>query len=243
MSQCSRCGKKGFFLKVNSIGICESCEQEEKNTEQKIRANANLDVQALHSTVISMQDMVNSLVEIHESGSYSKENVEAAIQMLNISVEKLKEALDAVKNAPVNEVQEEIDISKCIIQSFNGKIAKIMSNPAAGDNALSYRRHYHVAGTSFRNEDGTARQGILRRIKFAVPEYVCPVVTVKQYSYQGEPAVAVYANEIQIGNIAKEDIATILSNTDELIDSNIVVFGGDSPDKNCGAEIILTYKK
>lgn len=248
MAQCNRCGKKGFFLKVNFDGICESCEleikKEKEDMELAARKNANEAVQSLYAKVSIMQEDVNVLVESHESGDYSAENISAALKMLQLSVAEVSKLLNSVKSDPINKLKDQIAESEKIILSYESKIIKIVMNKKdTGNINKSYRRHYKVVGTSFQNKDGTNRQGILRRIKFDVPEYVCPEVTVKSYEYEGEPAFAVYANDKQIGNISREDIPSLLENTDELIDANIVVFGGETPDKNCGAEIILTYKK
>ena len=56
---------------------------------------------------------------------------------------------------------------------------------------------FKVAGVSFSNEDGTERQDIIRKVKDGGPARL----TLKQYTYNGHPAVGVYVNDQQIGNV------------------------------------------
>lgn len=243
MAQCVKCGKKSFFLKVNAKGICEKCEQAERNAEMSTRQAANVIVQYMLRTAESIQENVTSIVDAHENGEYSKENVELAIQMLQIATDEVKKSVEAVKSAPADQLKEMVEASNKIVLDFDSKVHRILLKSLDNNPLFTYRRHYKVVGTSFHNDDGTARQGILRRIKYAVPEYVCPTIAVKQFEYGGEPAFAVCANDIRIGSIAKDDVAGLLEIADDIVDANIKVFGGDDFDKNCGAEVILTFKK
>ena len=79
---------------------------------------------------------------------------------------------------------------------------------ATNSGSVSFR----VAGVTFKNEDGTSRQSILRHIKFEDSPYadgIDPIdlnVTIEETEYNGEQAFAVFANGYQIGFVPKGSI-------------------------------------
>lgn len=85
-----------------------------------------------------------------------------------------------------------------------------------------------VSGVTFKNEKGTSRQTILRKIKFndkPFDEYI--ELELRQYEYDGSPAYGVYANNLQIGNIPADKVSFISDNWKRLDGiSAIDVYGG-----------------
>lgn len=114
-----------------------------------------------------------------------------------------------------------------------------------GKNIEVYRRHHHLVGVSFKNDDGSSRQKMLKKIakenEKDDPEWF-PNITIEQYDYQGSPAIGVYADDYQIGNISKDEVDDVLKNHDTIRSIDINVFGGDSG-KSYGAEIVIIYNK
>ncbi len=66
---------------------------------------------------------------------------------------------------------------------------------------------FKVAGVSFVNEDGTKRQSVIRKIKFKDKPFDTVDITFERYEYEGNLAISVLANGIQIGNVPKEKLA------------------------------------
>ena len=76
---------------------------------------------------------------------------------------------------------------------------------------------YRVKGTTFKNEDGTRRQTLLRKIKFQDAPFARSVdVSLAEYEYEGEPALGVYVNDLQVGNIPKEDVPFLIDNWERI---------------------------
>lgn len=102
------------------------------------------------------------------------------------------------------------------------------------------RRIYRVVGVTFDNDDGPARnrQEILREI--AAEEPHPRAFTLEVYDFEGEPAVGVFYNGEQVGNIAKKDLPGVLPLMDRYAGlSDFAVTGGDK----CGLEIAVYFKK
>lgn len=106
-----------------------------------------------------------------------------------------------------------------------------------------------VAGVTFKNQKGPARQSILRKIRFndePFDEYV--ELSIRQYEYDGKPAYGVYANNMQIGNIPADYVPFIYENI-ERIESicGIDVYGGGRNEAgyaiSYGCKITLRFLK
>lgn len=251
MAQCKSCGKKVSFFNITQEGYCKACQQERVRAANQAvadaRENAINRVRALLAIANEDHAAATYIVNGYEDGGrFSKENARNATELITASSKVVEQAANSAKQSPVENIPAELDEAERWFHTFSQKISAIKSKEMRDGVEHYYRRHYHVVGTSFDNDDGTSRQGVLRRIKFGVKygvyDYVCPEITLNQYEYQEEPAVSVLANGVQIGHISKEDVSAFLKNKGELFDAAIDVFGG-KPDENCGAEIILTYKK
>jgi len=65
---------------------------------------------------------------------------------------------------------------------------------------------YRVVGTSFDNDDGTSRQDILWDLDHKMSPFRDEVVIrLEKYKFGDEDAIAVFANDLQIGHISRED--------------------------------------
>lgn len=109
---------------------------------------------------------------------------------------------------------------------------------------------FHVAGTSFNNDDGTQRQVILRHIKFKDAPYVTDPehlnLQIVGYEYEGEPAYKCLVNGYQIGNVPANkvaDVAEALKHDDVTISDFDVIGGGmrNGERMSYGASMALRY--
>lgn len=95
-----------------------------------------------------------------------------------------------------------------------------------------------VAGVTFKT-GRKSRQTILREIYFKDPPFEKkPEVTLEKYKFEDEDAVGVYANGIQVGNIAKKDLPWVFKYWEHnLVVEKFKVYGGG--DRNWGMELSL----
>lgn len=73
------------------------------------------------------------------------------------------------------------------------------------------RINFSVAGVTYKNDDGTSRQSILRDF-YDKRGYSKRDIELKPYKFENEDAIAVYAKGQMIGNVPREHIQEILSN-------------------------------
>lgn len=239
MAQCSKCMKKGLFLKVNSEGLCEACAKEKQDKELVIRKNANITAQETLAVVTSMQNTAETILSLQESGAVSKAVARYAMNLLNAAVDAAKTSIAAVRTGSVETVQDIADAAKSQVGALKEDLLKLLS-PLESDRI--YARHYSVVGVTFKNDDGMSRQTFLQLIAMGAEPFEKVNAGIKQYTYQGSPAIGVYANDVQIGNISKDDVSEILDNGDTQLAFDLEVYGGKNG-KSYGAEIILTYRK
>lgn len=103
---------------------------------------------------------------------------------------------------------------------------------------------FKVAGVTFNNGRKT-RQAILRKIKWGDEPFNGKVrYTLKEYEFEGSPAVGVYANGEQIGNVPKDGLTFVLSCIDCISNVSAKIYGGGQSEIgeniNYGAEITIT---
>lgn len=81
--------------------------------------------------------------------------------------------------------------------------------------AYDYSKLFVVVGVTFKN-GRRHRQTILRQIRFHdAPYSKTPEITLNRYLYENEDAVAVYANDEQIGNISRLDLPFLMEHWNE----------------------------
>lgn len=106
---------------------------------------------------------------------------------------------------------------------------------------------FRVAGVTFSNGHKT-RQTILRKIKWGDEPFDFVEWTIEKYDYNGEPAIGVYANGEQVGNVPKEQLAFVLDNWDRIRSVyHTDIYGGGTDDNgqplNFGCEVTLCLNK
>lgn len=71
---------------------------------------------------------------------------------------------------------------------------------------IECRNNYHLAGVTFKNEDGTRRQDIIKNMKNG------DKVTFERYTYEGQDALRVLNEKKQcIGNIKASEVPYVLN--------------------------------
>lgn len=115
----------------------------------------------------------------------------------------------------------------------------------ATDASPYVRRAYKLTGVTFKNEDGSSRQSVLRKLKFNDPPFdEGAELELSRYEWESKPALAVLANGLQIGNIPANDVDFLIENWGRIIGfTNCHVYGGgrgeDGEQKSFGVEVVL----
>ena len=105
---------------------------------------------------------------------------------------------------------------------------------------------FKVVGVTFKNVGGTSRQTILRKIKYEQKPFDELVFfSLKVYDFEGRPAIGVYADDTQIGNVPRDEIDNILALKDKIISVRVDIIGGqmdeDGNQLNFGAVATIYY--
>ena len=126
------------------------------------------------------------------------------------------------------------------------KAGKKAKKEKKSDSAAYSYISFRVAGTSFAT-DGVSRQDELRKMKDGLPPYGQEAdVSLKVYTYEGEPAVGCYVNGFQIGNVPRDLVQQVieaLKHRDVAV-SEFSVTGGDMRGReklNYGARIVIRH--
>jgi hypothetical protein len=106
-----------------------------------------------------------------------------------------------------------------------------------------------VVGVTYKNENGQSRQTLLRKIKYRDEEFEESLeIETRKYDFEGSPAIGVYVNGLQIGNVPKETVPYIIDNWPRMDTiTNIEIIGGGKDEEgerlNYGAEIMFRLFK
>lgn len=89
-------------------------------------------------------------------------------------------------------------------------------------------REYKVVGVTF-DTDGVSRQELLEKIDCHAPPFSGELrYGLVPYDFEGEQAIGVHVNDIQIGNISRDDIPEILRMWRRIEDiSDVEIIGGE----------------
>ena len=89
-------------------------------------------------------------------------------------------------------------------------------------------RSYKVVGVTF-DTDGVSRQELLEKIDCHAPPFSGELrYGLVPYDFEGEQAIGVHVNDIQIGNISRDDIPEILRMWRRIEDiSDVEIIGGE----------------
>jgi len=120
MAKCSKCGKKGFFLKLNSSGICVDCERIEKLRieTQTLKDNYNKLTLEYNNLKENKQQLYNSIAEkakndvLNEYEETCKKTEESQAKILQLQDEITKSEKSIVNNA--NKIQSAKSLLKSI---------------------------------------------------------------------------------------------------------------------------------
>jgi hypothetical protein len=108
---------------------------------------------------------------------------------------------------------------------------------------------FRVSGVTFKNDDKKSRQTILRKIKFRDEEFEEEVIVeTKKYDFEGSPAIGIYVNDQQIGNVPKDKVSYLIDNWKRLDTiTNLEIVGGGKDENgdrlNYGAELTMRFFK
>lgn len=131
---------------------------------------------------------------------------------------------------------------------FSERVRDLVERVNSLDSALLLygkyeHKTYRIVGSSYDNDDGTSRQSILGKIKRgAKPFQTETKISLSKYKYQDEDAVAVYANDLQIGHISRKDLASSLLPSWDRYDSvvDFEILGKSGP---YGMDIVVRFEK
>ena len=169
--------------------------------------------------------MFKSYRKLYKNYDYHKEN-----GLNNYEKAKASESNNVIEN--------NIDISN-IPEITVDDIPEITVDDIPESHPLEKKAYeFKVVGVTFKTGH-KSRQTALRRIHFNDEPYETVDIQIKEYDYEGELALGVYANDFQVGNIAKADInrvSSLLSDDYTIYDYKI--YGGG--DKNWGMSITLS---
>ena len=116
--------------------------------------------------------------------------------------------------------------------------------PSPAQNIDTYT--FKAAGVTFSNNRKT-RQAILRKIYWHDEPFVFVSYSLRKYDFEGSPAIGIYANGEQIGNVPKDDVSDVLPLLDRITKISVNVSGGGQTESgeniNFGANVTITYTK
>ena len=95
-----------------------------------------------------------------------------------------------------------------------------------------------IVGVTFESTNGTSRQSILKNI---LSEKTPVNVSLKEYTYEGSPAIMVLYKGIDIGNISKRQITRIKKSMPLIDKLELRVYKGDK--NTYGARLLLYLKE
>lgn len=266
MKECSRCGRHGPFLKIGYCNLCKHCEREVLQEEQRVRAEEiekakaeakdyindlsahistaleqtvifpGLGYEAIHRQYVACAYVIDHIDRWREYPYFKDAFKESLIVMLNGMIES-----PLFPHTIISKYQEpdfENLFGKLRKQIDNVYTACILAEPKAYD----YSALFHVAGVTFKN-GRRSRQTILRQIRFRDPPYSkTPEFRLVRYLFEGEDAVAVYANDEIVGFIGKYDLPQVLEQWEDYYEvSDYEVIGGGQ-DRSYGLVIRVCFK-
>lgn len=111
-----------------------------------------------------------------------------------------------------------------------------------------FYREYKVVGVTF-DTDGVSRQELLEKIDCHAPPFFGALrYGLVPYDFEGEQAIGVHVNDIQIGNISRDDIPEVLRLWRSIEDiSEVEIVGGghgfDGRLLNYGARVKIKIRR
>ena len=227
MDTCRLCNKSGLFVRTDINSLCAKCSQEIKRPDfisalEFIDRLTSLCQKATKDTVIVPHRGKKSIDEQRSACEEFLSIVDSwveypkfsqAFTLTLVPEERLSgfehPLFPLIRFSNPHAIDFEMHFSKlketvkdistdCLIASFH---------------AYDYSKLFHVVGVTFFNGK-QSRQSILKRLGRGYGDN-CERLWLERYLFDGEDAVAVYAKEGQIGNIAKTDLPWLLSHWED----------------------------
>ncbi len=156
-----------------------------------------------------------------------------------------------------------ICVTVFLLWPSKNKVAKVIKIETPANDYIVESFSFKVKGVTFSNGN-KSRQSILKKLFWdgywknqgsyefegqeseeeSEGEVVC---TLRRYEFEGSPAIGVYANDDQIGNVPKEDVPFVLDILDSISSVIVQIYGGGTNDNgeklNFGANATILYHK
>lgn len=105
--------------------------------------------------------------------------------------------------------------------------------------AVGKEIEFKVAGVTFKNGRKT-RQAILRAMKWQDPPYDKVEITLKKTTFDGKPAIEVWANQEQIGFVPKDVVPDMMAAwQNEYMVTGWGIVGGDDVSYGCRVKVMI----
>lgn len=257
--KCVRCGKN-FFFQLSQDGLCNACKKLEKEQEyQEAEMFLNTLTESVKTATAHSVILPNRSEESLRQQKEACDAVLDAIQQWK-SIPEFKRAFSAsVKqkrswyehecfpftSLSMGKKQFEFDDAEIekAFEKLRGKVSDIRFKCGAMIlKCYDYSEIFFVAGVTFQN-GRRERQNILREIKHHTGKYKNdPKIRLERYLYEGEDAVAVYADSEQVGNIEKSKLPWLIEHwEDYFYVSEYDITGGG--ELYYGMQIRVCFKK
>lgn len=273
MGKCLKCGKSALFLKVDKSGLCKDCSLAEERLKNEGIAEAKRFIEKISVAFSDILDNGAKLPVSSGSWTDTKDVPFNCVHQLRDDCDLicaefprweeypffeeafLAECLPAAKlkncyEHPYIPIGLLNGVDSPIKNDFTKKISDVVKEVQSLHTALILYGEYEyktcrVAGVSFENDDGSDRQELLKKIRYrGAPYQVDPTIRLEKAQYDGKDAVAVYANENQIGWISEFDLPAILPRLDRYKDvDKFSMHGGGSCGKKYGIDIQVRFYK
>lgn len=261
MRQCSRCGKKGIFLRLNSASLCAKCveddlaekkrkqEQEIQNAVEYIQDFSKHIEAALAHTTILRHWGAEKVHAQYLQCQYVLEHIDdwKSIPHFNEAFNRTLVQGKHFKESPLFPSTRISDYSdpdfEGLFQELKKKVSRVSSDCIIAEHrAYDYSKIFKVVGVTFKN-GRKSRQTLLRKLRFGDAPFDGYVkLELEKRDFEGEDAVGVFANGEQLGNISRDDLPWLLEHWDEYYSvDEYDVCGGNG--YNFGLDIRVGFRK
>lgn len=239
MKKCLRCGKLGLFFYIAADGLCEKCAEKEKKLKAEEELSSAHEFIKRISSLFKDIEKNGARIPSSRSTLLWKDTQDVPYDRVQHLQEDCRQICDELSKWRDYPRFEDVFLEGCAQEpyspncythlfipigtlygnkrlpiDFPERIHDLSERVNALDTALrlygEYEyRTYRIVGSTYDNDDGTSRQGILSKIKRkAKPFQDKTEISLVKYPYQDEDAIAVYANRVQVGNISRRDLAS-----------------------------------
>lgn len=245
---CTRCGKQIADGWVSKSGFCHPCASEVR-TERELEAKKPSEKDWLTAVCLCV-----FLGAVGAHRFYVGKTGTAIIWLFTLGcfgvgaiVDVIKIANETFTDAKGNTILTNANKAK-YSEAIERKTRSAENKPKAKEPLIiadnCERMDFRVSGVTFRNDDGTSRQDILKSAKAAIAIGDDLVISFVQDEYKGKPRVAVNFNDKCVGNIEYKKVEQF-AKIQELVtsaDADIDYVDTDDDEKVLYCHIYVTYK-